>query len=255
MITCKIGLIAFPRNNTKDCFLHLGELYDKTLRQDEDLLYDFHSKLRYLCPFKVLVKNGKIIPDNLEDLLAFQERYKLTRKVYSNSIIPDGTIKYLTPELYDIDCMVPLYKESPTKHLIDVKESKTIRVFILLPYTDPIIRGEIINNCINASKNKHFCFLVMGGQKGLNIRDSCVLTRRYLLSCGVADKDIILNQYDEFPDCIIEAVTIIDMFYEDTELFLGVSRDEIGKASRYVRLIHQMDMIPIKRRFQFICNN
>lgn len=249
MIKCKIGLIAFPINYSKDYFLYLGELYDKKIKNDEKLLYEFYTKLIYLCSFKVLIKDGKIIPDNLTDLFSFQKRYKLTKKIYSNYTISDGIIKYNSPKLYDLDCMVPLYKEALIKNIINMNNSNDMRMFILMSYSDPIIRGEIIDNCINAFQNKYACFLIIEGEKDNN----ALLTKRYLISRGVKNKDIIINQYNEFPDCIIEAITIINMLYDCADIFLGVSRDEICNVSKNIKLLH--NIISIKKRFHFICND
>ena len=250
MIKCKIGLIAFPIKDSKDYFLYLGELYDKNIKNDENFLYEFYTKLIYLCPFKILVKDSKIIPDNLEDLFTFQKRYKSTKKIYSKYTIPDGIIKYNSPELYDLDCMIPLYKEPLIKNIININNSDDIRMFILISYNDPIIRGEIIDNCINSFQNKYACFLIIEGQKN----NSSILTKRYLISRGIKNKDIIVHQYNDFPDCIIEAITIINMLYDCADIFFGVSRDDIRNVFKYIKLIHSMNIIS-KKRFHFICNN
>lgn len=255
MINCKMGVISLPRNYGKDHFINLGEVFDKTVRGNIDSLYEIHSSLRYLCPFNVLVNEEDSIPDNVEEFISFQQRYKLTRKIYINNTLLPGTYKYFSPVLYDLTCMVPLFPDTIPKCIFFSKNNKPIRLFILLPYSDPILRGNIIDNCMCLiNDDVKGIFFALGSKHGNNTRDTCKLTRRYLLSCGVGDKNILVNQYDDFPDCIPETMELIDLFFGNAKIqvYLAISRDDITISLKHVRLMNKMDML--NRTLKFVCN-
>jgi hypothetical protein len=251
MIKCKIGVISKSRD--KDCFLNLGEIFDKSIRQDVNTLYKLHQNLRYFCPFKATIKGKNVTPDNIEEISTLQKRYKLTRKIYVSGKIPNGKSKFLSPQLYDISCMVPLFPDKICKTVVQGKGSTTF-MFILFPYTDPIVRGEIVDNCFSVVKDNRVCFYTIGGVYGNNTQSTCDLSRRYLLSCGVEDVNINRNQYDEFPDCIIEAMNMIDFLMPDTELkmFLGIQREDMNRVMNHIRLASKFSMF--KHKLTLICN-
>lgn len=254
MIKCKIGLIAKPRDDTQDCFLNLGEVFDKTIRGDVNILYEFHKNLRYLCPFKAEIDGRDGRPDNIEEIMAFQSRYKLTRKIWLNGKTENGTIKFLTPQLFDISCMVPLFQDIISRTVYPKGRNFPAKMFILFPYSDPFVRGEIIDSCLTVVKDYKVYFYVMGEKKGMNSMITSDLNRRYLLSCGVEDNNIVRNQYDEFPDCIMEALNMINLLlpYVKMKTLLALKREDMNQVMTHIRMANSLGMIDCK--FELICN-
>lgn len=250
MISCKIGLISLPRDQTLDTLI-LGEIFDKNIRNNIQTLYEFHKNLRYLSSFRVIVKNKQINVDNIEDIIVFQNKYKLTRKITTKNPLKDGIIKYSPPMLYDIDCMVPLFHNTLYKHIYHIPNTKFIRVFILLPIIDPIVRGEIIDNCIDYCKGFHAYFLTIGNKYGLNSKNTSNITRRNLLSYKIPDSNIFINHYYEYPDCIIESIKIVDNICKPHEIYIGVNRERISEVLTFIKLIRNLGLCNIK--IKFIC--
>lgn len=257
MINCKIGVVAKKRED-ESSYIFLGEIFSSEIRQDEKMLYELHTNLRYLYPFRCIYNKGKILLDNMEDIYSLQDRYKLTKKIYTTEQDnkPVYTVKYLRPELYDISCMVPLFSEIQPRHCIHSQSKQTNivdNVFIILPYLDPIIRGELVNSCITTLNDEKGMFVCIGGKQGENKMKIGSLVRRYLLSCKVKDEDIIIQEFDEFPDSILEALIILSMIIDkETRIFFAVDKKEIDIVLRYVRISRNQGLID--RKIQFICN-
>jgi len=253
-MNCKIGLISFPVNSQKYYFLNLGEIYDKNVRRSPSLLYEFHKNLQYFCEFTATIDASKVFPDNIEEIKFFQRKYKLTPKIFLSDVENEfyEKMEFSAPQLYDMSCMVPLFSEKISKCVyVDNKATQT-KLFIILPYTDPILRGKIIKNCLKSVVDTKGYFLTIGNKKGMNRVNSCELDMRYLLSCGVPEKYIMMNEYEEFPDFIAESLNIANMiFYPDT-VFIGVSTEEVGKILSCVRILRKEGDI-IDKLF-FICN-
>ena len=129
-----------------------------------------------------------------------------------------------------------------------------LRMFILFPYTDPIVRGEIVDNCFSVLGEYKACFYTIGGLQGQNTRATCDLSKRYLLTCGVEDDNISRNEYDNFPDCILEALNMIKFIFPDTEMqvFIAVQREDMRRVMDHIRLVNKLGMID--RKLYMICN-
>lgn len=254
VISCKIGLISKPRDNTQDCFLNLGEIFDRSVCKDVNILYELHKNLRYLCPFKVQIEGKDITPDNIEEISTIQNRYKLTRKIWMEGHVQNGAMKFLSPELYDLSCMVPLFPNKISRSICPKGNEMPLRMFILFPYTDPIVRGEIIDNCFSVSGEHKTYFYTIGGLHGQNTSATCDLSTRYLLTCGVEDDNISRNQYDDFPDCILEALNMIKFIMPDIEMqvFIAVQREDMNRFMKHIRLANKLGMID--RKLCMICN-
>lgn len=252
MNNCKIGIIALSSNN--DNIIYLGKVFDK---QDKRILYRLHMHLRYLYPFKLIVKNQNIIPDNVEDIISIKKRYKLTNRIYIKKMIKDGVYKYSHPQLYDLSCMTPLFSDIvKSVYTISKNQNKKYRMFILLPYIDPIIRGQIVDSCISLiTKDVIGLFCTIGDKKGKNIRTISELYSRYLISRGIEEKYINSTIYDIFPDCISDAIDVVEMMYtnEDVEIFLGADGKYMGDILNYVRKMRKACVI--KKQVKFVCSN
>lgn len=252
VISCKIGLIAKPRDSTQDCFLNLGEVFDKTIRENVNILYELHTIMKYMCPFKITTEGKNITPDNLEEIAIVQARYKLTRKIWRKGKYK--STKFLAPELYDISCMVPLFPDKVPRLEYPQSNETPMRMIILFPYEDPVVRGEIIDSCASISNERKTCFYAIGSVQGNNTRPTCDLSRRYLLSCGIQDDNIYREQYDTFPDCIIEALNMINFVLPDTEMeiMIAVSREDMQKVLAYIRMANALGKL--EQRIQLMCN-
>jgi len=150
MINCRLGLISKPCDDSQDCFLNLGEVFDKTIRGDVNTLYELHKNMRYFCPFEAEVNGRDVRPDNMEEIITFQTRYKLTKKIWINGKIKNGTVKFRTPQLFDVSCMVPLFPDVIPHAVCPKGNTSPNRMFLLFPYSNPITRGEIVESCFNA---------------------------------------------------------------------------------------------------------
>jgi hypothetical protein len=252
MINCKIGLISFCIDSSQNCFLNLGEIFDKDIRENKNTLYEIHTNMKYMCPFKVVIEDGNITPDNMEEIAIIQERYKLTRKI--SMIGKCKSKKFRSPKLYDISCMVPLFPTKAPRLRYSPSNATPIRMIILFPYNDPVLRGEIIDACFSFSVEKQTFFYVIGTVQGCNLASTCELTRRYLLTCGVKNNDITTSYYDIFPDCILEALDMIDFILpcKNIELIIAVSKKDMSKVMRKIRLWNSEGKL--KKKVQLICN-
>lgn len=232
---CKVGLISRPYNVTDDCLINLGEIFDLKIKNDVNLLYELHKNIKYLYPFQVFIESNKIILDNIEEISAIQSRYKLTRKPIMLGNSRKKRIKFNSPELYDISCMVPLFsdKQSIPKY-IENKTSSLSFAFILFPYDDPILRGEIVDSCLNISKGEKVYFYILGKIRGMNRVPTCKLSKRYLLKHGLAN--IFTQEYDKFPDCIDEAVNMIKFSLDPSvKILIGIDRKDMSNVMKNIR--------------------
>ena len=268
-IYCRIGLISWPiytkdLPSNKDMYLILGEIYDKDIQNNLEMLKDFNKNLQYLYPFKVK-KSGDIVKVyNKDDIAHFRKTYKLTSKISlhnykkheeeSESEDDSEKIVLRTPRLCDISCMKPLFSMEcfiPKQ----IKVSTHCRVFIVLPYSDPVLRGEILKQCIYTTKDHHSLFLLIGDQHGRNKETTSTLMKRYLLSSGVSSDNISKSIYDKFPDSILESLEILpfllDINHQVThDLFIACASYDMCKVMSFYRDSRISDDI----KAQFICD-
>ena len=62
---CKIGLIAISKQKNDVIYLNLGEVYDKNIKNNINMLYEIHKKCNYLTQFRAKMQNQEIIFDNI----------------------------------------------------------------------------------------------------------------------------------------------------------------------------------------------
>lgn len=253
-MNCKIGLVSFPVTSQKQYFLNLGEIYDKNVRQDVNLLYEFHSNLGYFCDFTATIEPSKVVPDNIEEIKVIQRKYKLTLKIFLSAIESEfsDVVEFSSPQLYDISCMVPLFSDNIPKSIYVSNDTKQRALFIILPYVDPILRGNIVKNCLDSATDSNAFFLTLGDKKGMNSKNSCELNMRYLLSCGVPKDNIEMIECDVFPDFIFESLIVANMIFEPNKLFIGVSKEDIAVVLGYIRFLRKEG--EIQEKFYFICD-
>jgi hypothetical protein len=247
---CRIGLVAKPCDSTQNYFINLGEVICKDISK----LYNLHTDMRFLCAFKARKEGDIAYLDNIEELLAIQRRYNIVNKITINGVVKKKIMKLLSPELYDITCMVPLFTDKICRSIKPKGDKNNIVIFILFPYSDPIIRGKIIDNCFSILGDRESIFYVLGDCHGQNTISTCYLSRRYLLTCEIEDKNIILSKYDEFPDCILDAFNMINFMFPDKKMttYIGVSREDITKVMKHIRLIKTQKLID--KKVSLICD-
>lgn len=254
MITCKIGLIAKPVDSNIKCFINLGEVYDSGMKKDIHLLYKIHKNTKYLGKFKAFFQEKTISIDNIEDIYSIQRRYSLTRGIMVKGQKKD-TVLFDKPQLYDISCMVPLF---PTKiypqHTINDSTILPPRLFLVFPYPDPILRGKLLDNCLELKENRKICFCVFGDMYGQNTRATYNFPRDYLLECGIHSDDIICCIYDKFPECIDESLLLVEMCLGslDIELFIAVARDDMSRVLTHIR--QSGNNLGFRKKIQLICS-
>lgn len=244
---CKVGLISKSYNDSDNCVINLGEIFDLKIKNDVNLLYEIHRNTRYLYPFQAYIED-RIILDNIEEISAIQSRYKLTRKPIIIGNSSKKRIKFNSPELYDISCMVPLFsdKQSIPKY-IENKTSSLSFAFILFPYNDPILRGEIVDSCLNISKGEKVYFYALGKVQGMNRAPTCKLCKRYLLKHGFAN--IFTQEYDKFPDCIDEAVNMIKFSLDPSvKILIGVEKKDMSSVMKHIR------KMKLTKQITLVCN-
>ena len=250
MNSCRIGIIA--RSCDKKKFLIIGEIYDENVTQDLNILLELHSNLRYLYPFKINIVNNDITIYNKEDINILCLKYKLTTQPsiinYKCKKNTKEIIKFGSPCLYDITCMKPLFipfkrKKIPTNNL-----SNNTRIFIVNPYPDPILRGKLIDSCLDMIKNHKPMFILIGDKHGNNKESTSTLMSRYLLSLGVNSNIITKSLYDKFVDSIPEALTVATLTMpsdSNYDIFIAC-------ASTHMKLI--LSLLPkTNRKIQCIC--
>ena len=150
--------------------------------------------------------------------------------------------------------ILPLFPEKVPRLRIPSSDETPLRMIILFPYKDPVLRGKIIESCVNILNVRKTCFYTIGTVHRKNTRPICDLSRRYLLSCGINDDNIYRDRYDKFPDCIMEVLKMIKFILPDTEMEINiaVSRDDMQKVMSYIRLINKSGMLD--KRIQLFCN-
>jgi hypothetical protein len=261
--TCRIGLISWPvyspkPYNNKDTYLVLGEIFDKDIQNNLEILTELKKNLQYLYPFKVKKDKDKVNVYNKEDFILFRKKYKLTTTVtllnYKDSDNNTEKIVFRTPCLYDISCMEPLFPETCFLPK-DVKISSHCRIFLVLPYYDPILRGEILKQCVNTAKNHYCLYLLTGNRYGKNKETTSTLMKRYLLSTGVRSENINKSKYDKFPDSILESLKILPFIlnidhYVTCDLFIACSSYDIHEVMTFSR----DSRIGKDIKIQFLCD-
>jgi hypothetical protein len=160
-------------------------------------------------------------------------------------------VKYLPPELFDISCMVPLFDKPVQYQPIYINNTKQPinNVFIILSHPNPITRGQIIDSCINAINGKKALFVCIGGCIGKNTIKTSVLIKKYLTRCGVPNKDIVIQEFDKYPNCITEALLHINIILQkQTQIFIAVNKERIHDVLVYIK------KCKVIQKIRFICN-
>ena len=247
----RICLISWPvgfetPTDHSHVYLNMGEIYDKEVRMSVNKLMTLHNKLKYLYPFKIKKVDNDITVYNSDDFKYFSKKYKITTKVslYNyNSVNENNTehIVFKSPQLYNISCMEPLFSPYIPPLLQQNKESyNDYRVFIVLPYENPVLRGMILDSCITKIKEKKPLFILLGDRYGKNKESTSTLMKRYLLSIGICSNSINKILCNKFPDFISESLHLLSFILHidkniSYDIFIASKSSDMFKIMSYVR--------------------
>jgi len=233
----RYGLISFSPD--KQSYIVLGELYDKSIKENTEQLVQLFQELNYLYPFH-LVDN---LPNNIEDLRYFQNKYKITsRKIPS---VTNYSV-FHSPRLYELSAMVPLFPQCLPLHCYN-SEDVSNRIAVIAPYKDPVLRGKLAELAI---ENKSKLFVVLGDEQGDNKVNTATLTTRFLLKCEVPITNIVKNIYGDFPDCLLDIIEILKVMGEEhTELNIFCSCYDLKMLQQNIKLWRARDLINQKIRY------
>ena len=254
MLSCKIGIISFQNNSST---LNLGEIYDISLKRNKDALYKLHTELKFISPFRISIEDNNIIPDNIQDIITIQNNHKLTRKIYIMKGKISTTKKFTSPTLFDLTCMVPVFREENIAKPI-FSTFNDVKVFILLPVSNVVDRGEMIDNCIRTMYGSLGFFITLGGKYATNKADMSILSERYLSKCGV-DKEYIINlpilegeiEFEKFKEAMMNVLLIVYSFCVPDSLYICTSRSNICEVLRYVKILRYLKIT--ENKFKFVC--
>ena len=253
-INYRIGLISWPvgfeePTSSSHVYLNLGEIYDKEIRTNFDILMSLHNQLKYLYPFKIKKIDNDITIYNDEDFKYFRRQYKLTTRVHLYNYKPKSSdendnkterIVFKSPRLYNISCMKPLFSHHIPSMLQKNKISPDYRVFIVSPYDNPVMRGMIIDSCIATMNKKTPVFILVGDRYGKNKESTSTLMKRYLLSTGICSEQITKILCDKFPDFLSESLELLPLIlnighYISHDIFVACKSTDMRKIMSYFR--------------------
>lgn len=241
---CRWALISWPieEPNPNNLYLILGEFYDK---KNISILSEFYRDLQYLYPFRFSVREN--ICYNTEDISCLQKKYHLTVKYRLIGSTTKNILTLRTPILYDISCMVPLFPQKKPK--ISYKQ-KNDTVCIVLPYSNPIHRGKLLEEVVNYGS---MTFAVVGDIYGENRDSTATLATRYLLTRSVPPDRILKINESRKPECILEAIEIVNMSSVDTDydIVIACRHDNIQEISKTIRYWRRKDILD--RKVSYLC--
>ena len=262
-INYRIGLIAWPvysnpPTSSSDTYLNLGEIYDKEVKTDLQMLIKLRDQLKYLYHFKIKNVDNKIILYNYEDFEYFRRKFKLSSETRLYNYISKSHEKterliFKRPQLYNISGMKPLFPNNiPQSQAIEISTHR--RIFIVSPYENPVLRGMIMDSCLSLIKQKNPIFILIGDRYGKNKESTSKLMKRYLLCNGIFSEKINIILYDKFPDFISESLNLLPFIlnsdkYISYDIFIASKSTDIRKLMSYVKDVK----LNVNIKIQYIC--
>ena len=254
LTTDRIGLVSYSVPNS--CNLIIGEIYDKDIRNNFSILTEMSNNLHFLYPFKVKKVNNQIKIYNEDDFLYFRKKYKLTSTItlHNGKLQDNDCIVFKSPHLYNISKWKSISHSREILYKQPTNLSSNCRIFIVLPHKNPIIRGKILNQCIDMTKEHTPLYLLIGDKYGHNKETTSTLMKRYLLLSGVKSDNINKSICDKFPDSLIEAFEILPLMLNlsQFDLFIACSSDDICEVMSFVRDTQVGKKMC--KKMQFICD-
>lgn len=246
MERCRVGIIS--KSVCKRYVLRLGEIIDEKICKNVILLYKIHNNLKYISNFKVKIdKTGILFLDNIEEIISFQNMYRLSKRISIDKKAKDCFIRFNKPEIYDISCMVPLFTYTrQTLQIDDMSDNFSSNIVILFPIINPVKRGKLIEKCLDVCKGSKVYFYLLGGKQGKNSTTTKELAQRYLDSIG--NHNTILSVQDKFPDSLYDAFDMFDFFVSDNvkNVYITLPRKSIQYVMKYIRKMSSS----VKKRYK-----
>ena len=236
-------MISWPiqEKNPHNLYLIIGEFYTE---YDISILSEFYRDLDYLYPFRFSVSEN--VCYNAKDISCLQEKYNMTVKPQLIGKTESKILTLRTPILYDISCMVPLF---PDKNHRYVYKQKTDLVCVVLPYTDPIHRGKLLEKVIDYGPG---FFLLVGGIEKSNKDSIATLASRFLLSRNIPKERILKIGEGKVPDCILESIEVFNMTTaEDYDVVIACRYNNIKNVATSIRLWRKAGIID--KNIRYIC--
>jgi hypothetical protein len=200
-------------------------------------------------PFKIKQTLTGFKISNEEDFRYIRNRYKVTSVV--KGLIQDLDTPFVcnSPTLYNISSMKPLFQKKVLPFAEPVLK-KDVRVFIVIPYVNPVLRGKILESCISLIKCYTPLFVLNGGVYGRNKDSTNTLMKRYLRVRGVKDQYINKFPYNNYPECISETLELLPFMVPPNQKINIV----IGGASSELReIINFVKKINTRIQIQYVC--
>lgn len=242
----RFAVISWPlyEKSPQNGYLNLGEVYDTNTKLN---LYNLTHDLNYFYPFTCFINKNKVICYNIEDFNFLQETYNLSYNIFYTKKIQSKTIVFRTPSLYDINSMKPFSLKLYNTVLPTISLTNNIW-FIVLPHKNPIIRGKILDSCLELKNlNRKITFLLLGGKQGDNKTNTKSLMRRYLIKRGISSKDIIKSPYN-FNDSLNFYLSIIGT----DKLYIGTYSKNMSNIVNYIRKLRSQK--EINKQIFYICD-
>ncbi len=211
----------------KECYLNLGEIYDSEFKKSEKL-QEFNHDLTFLYPFKFHVKKNKI--SNIEDILFFQKKYKLTKNIKLYGKVENRKkIIFKTPILYDLTNMKIIRNQDIKNQVIlHTQPSLKEKIIVVIPNLDPIGRGILLENVL---EYKPFKIILFGKKEGKNTDETSTLMTRFLLSRNYPKDSII--KIKEIPP----AEFILEKTKNTENCYIGCLSSQIFTLTKLSRIM------------------
>jgi hypothetical protein len=230
---CRWAVITWPLSGDPEKnHIVIGEFYDPKYKTST-VVNSLRRDLTFWYPLKMI--DG--IFDNEEEVDAMRNKYHLTRPLYEKI-----SCKLVSPVLYDLSCMTPLFVED--KKLPGYTEKSSEKIGIIFPNLDPSIRGCIIKQMVLMNLKK---FITLGGPEKKNLRSTAALSRRFLLMCKVPPEKIC--KIRESRGCLENALRMCNT----VEVVIGCSVLDISWIGPFVRCCREIGIF--RGQVRFVVNN
>jgi hypothetical protein len=239
---CRWVILSWPvyQKNINGNYLILGELLNKKTTY---IVKDIMKDLKFLYPFKY--DKSKNLCHNEEDFIFLQTKYNLSFKKKLVGNFNDNIILFHTPILYDLDCQIKISKHIFSNKLV-YNPKKNI-CCIVMPYSDPILRGNIVKEVIKYGADT---IVLSQNFYGLNKTSTYKLYSNMFTKYGFSKKNI-LKIPEPFLDLsfLIEIINIVNISMENVNFVIACSNFDIQKIGFFVRYMRKQNKILQKIRY------
>lgn len=251
MLSCKIGIVSVSSKNSS-FYLKMGEVFDQTVRKSIDSLYSLAIDVQCLTYFCATINGKEVELDNKNDIEFIQKKYKMTRLTNPSEPREKCTLRFNKPEIYDLDCMVPLFDMVlPRGPSYKTPENKDVCMFIFMPCEDPLVRYDLVTSCFEYAGNRdpHF-FLPDVPRTGEKLSNSFL--KRQLLSRGVPQDNITTHDFGKLPDCIAESLIMIKTYCRAKVTCIATASKDMSSLLKHLKVARNMGLT-LKNKMPLVC--